>query len=434
MSRTEYLTEEIRTLQHLDRYDDADALLAGVRHEPPDDVDRVLPSLLFAQVWQDHNLARFDAAEAGARTLLRLAREIGNVDHEINARTVLAGVAIYRGDLPAARALVRSPNLGAETSELLRTRIRLVQGWLTGEEGDYPASLAILRPLVLAAASGLQGWAFSPPWMRAFVGIGLAAGDEEFTQAAVTIAELGAERNPGVATLVGTALQVRGVVGGDVRILARAVDVLRAAPRPLLLAQALADHATAMHRAGDAASAAAPEHEAVALFDALGAVPGALAGTKIRETLGSRRKRPAAAPRRPAHGLDALTETERRVADLTVAGHSSRSAAVELAVSPNTVNTHLRSIFAKLNVRSRVQLSNLLRGTPSVPAAVAVGPSAGSPYLRGSRDRRELESSTSPPSSTGRPVPASIQARSTRARSTQARSTQARPTQESATR
>ncbi|MDX6342323.1 MAG: hypothetical protein QOH87_2461 [Trebonia sp.] len=36
-------------------------------------------------------------------------------------------------------------------------------------------------------------------------------------------------------------------------------------------------------------------------------------------------------------------------------------AAAELGVSPNTVNTHLRSAFAKLGVRSRVQLSNVLR-------------------------------------------------------------------------
>ena len=61
------------------------------------------------------------------------------------------------------------------------------------------------------------------------------------------------------------------------------------------------------------------------------------------------------------HGVGALTEAERRVADLISAGRSSRLAAAELGVSPNTVNTHLRSAFAKLGVRSRVQLSNVLR-------------------------------------------------------------------------
>jgi DNA-binding CsgD family transcriptional regulator len=80
-------------------------------------------------------------------------------------------------------------------------------------------------------------------------------------------------------------------------------------------------------------------------------------------------------PRRPVHGLATLTETERRVADLISAGHSSRSAAAELGVSLNTVNTHLRSAFAKLDVHSRVQLTNLLRDhTPGQQPNQAPGP------------------------------------------------------------
>ena len=92
----------IRALQHLDRYSEVDTLLVKIRDEAQDKGDNVLPSFLYAQIWQDHNLARFDAAEAGARALLRLAREIGNFGHEIDARMVLAAVAIYRGG-PAKR-------------------------------------------------------------------------------------------------------------------------------------------------------------------------------------------------------------------------------------------------------------------------------------------------------------------------------------------
>lgn len=40
------------------------------------------------------------------------------------------------------------------------------------------------------------------------------------------------------------------------------------------------------------------------------------------------------------------------------AGYSNREIAAELRVSSNTVGTHARSIFAKLDVRSRTQLSN----------------------------------------------------------------------------
>ena len=64
---------------------------------------------------------------------------------------------------------------------------------------------------------------------------------------------------------------------------------------------------------------------------------------------------------RPASGWAALTPTELRVVDLISAGHSNRSAAAELGVSPNTVNTHLRAVFRKLDVKSRVQLTIAFR-------------------------------------------------------------------------
>jgi DNA-binding CsgD family transcriptional regulator len=129
----------------------------------------------------------------------------------------------------------------------------------------------------------------------------------------------------------------------------------------LLLAQALADHAAALRAGGDIAAADARMGKAVAGFDALGAVRGALAGTAASQAASPGRKHPGSLPPRPAHGVGALTEAERRVADLISAGRSSRLAAAELGVSPNTVNTHLRSAFAKLGVRSRVQLTNVLR-------------------------------------------------------------------------
>jgi DNA-binding CsgD family transcriptional regulator len=361
LARSDYLAEEIRALQHLDRYAEADVLLAKSQQEAQDNVGTVLPSFLYAQMWQDHNLARFDAAEAGARALLRLGWQIGNFAHEINARMILAAVAIYRGDLARARTMLQPAMAREESRDELRvSRLRLMQGWLAAAEGNLDASLDILRPLVSAATEGIDAWCWSPPWMRTFAGIGLAAEDGRFAQATATIAELGAERNPEVPTMAGVALQVRGLVDADVHSLGRAVDVLRQGPRPLLFAQALADYAAALRAAGDTAGDARMQ-EAVTWFDALGAVPGAMAGTVGPGTLPPRRHRPGSRARRPAHGLAALTETERRVADLISAGHSSRSAAAELGVSLNTVNTHLRSAFAKLDVRSRVQLTNLLR-------------------------------------------------------------------------
>lgn len=63
---------------------------------------------------------------------------------------------------------------------------------------------------------------------------------------------------------------------------------------------------------------------------------------------------------RPGQGWDALTASERKVARLIAAGHTNRSAAEALVVSPHTVNTHLASIFRKLSVRSRVHLARIV--------------------------------------------------------------------------
>jgi DNA-binding NarL/FixJ family response regulator len=52
----------------------------------------------------------------------------------------------------------------------------------------------------------------------------------------------------------------------------------------------------------------------------------------------------------------ALTVAEQRVAELVCAGHSRSVVAAALFVSVNTVGTHLRSIYSKLQVNSRMQL------------------------------------------------------------------------------
>ena len=56
----------------------------------------------------------------------------------------------------------------------------------------------------------------------------------------------------------------------------------------------------------------------------------------------------------------ALTEAELRVARLIAEGHTNKSAAAQLGVSPNTIGAHLRTVFGKLGVRSRVQLTNFM--------------------------------------------------------------------------
>jgi DNA-binding CsgD family transcriptional regulator len=59
-------------------------------------------------------------------------------------------------------------------------------------------------------------------------------------------------------------------------------------------------------------------------------------------------------------GVEALTASERRVAALAAGGRSNREIAGELFVTKATVETHLRSVFRKLDVRSRDQIADRL--------------------------------------------------------------------------
>lgn len=58
--------------------------------------------------------------------------------------------------------------------------------------------------------------------------------------------------------------------------------------------------------------------------------------------------------------LDELTAAERRVADLAAAGLTNREMASSLQLSPHTVDYHLRQIFRKLGISSRVRLSRVV--------------------------------------------------------------------------
>ena len=77
---------------------------------------------------------------------------------------------------------------------------------------------------------------------------------------------------------------------------------------------------------------------------------------------GARRAKWSRATERPSTGWGSLTDAERRVAKLIASGHTNKSAASILGISVNTIGTHLRAIFVKLEVQSRVQLTSHLHG------------------------------------------------------------------------
>ncbi|MFD9655789.1 response regulator transcription factor [Streptomyces mirabilis] len=62
-----------------------------------------------------------------------------------------------------------------------------------------------------------------------------------------------------------------------------------------------------------------------------------------------------------AHRLEGFDTGRTQVARHVAEGRTNRAAAVELGLSPNTFATHLRAIYRKLSVDTRVELTLAVR-------------------------------------------------------------------------
>jgi DNA-binding CsgD family transcriptional regulator len=90
---------------------------------------------------------------------------------------------------------------------------------------------------------------------------------------------------------------------------------------------------------------------------------GVLSGALIRfDPPASARPHAQPSRYRATFGWDSLTETERGVAGIIAEGLTNREAAARLYLSPHTIDYHLRQIFRKLAITSRVELTRLVVG------------------------------------------------------------------------
>jgi len=69
---------------------------------------------------------------------------------------------------------------------------------------------------------------------------------------------------------------------------------------------------------------------------------------------------PFGAGDRPRFGWASLTATELSIAELVAEGMTNREVAAKLYLSPHTVGFHLRQVFRKLEISSRVELTRLI--------------------------------------------------------------------------
>jgi ATP/maltotriose-dependent transcriptional regulator MalT len=127
------------------------------------------------------------------------------------------------------------------------------------------------------------------------------------------------------------------------------------APIEAALARVLAGRALA--RAGQRDDAIAELERAAAELDACGALRYRNEAERELGKLGHRAHRRTRPGKTDGAGLESLTERELQVARLAVDGKTNPQIAAELFLSKKTVETHLRNIFRKLDVSSRLALA-----------------------------------------------------------------------------
>jgi DNA-binding CsgD family transcriptional regulator len=173
--------------------------------------------------------------------------------------------------------------------------------------------------------------------------------------------DLDLARTWGAPRALSAALRTTGLAEGGRKGLAaleEAVDVVANSPARLEQAKARTEFGAALHRANRRSDARRQLRQGLELATLCNAAPlASRAETELRAT--------GARPRRIAlRGVDSLTPSERRVAEMASKGPTNREIAQALFVTPRTVEVHLTNTFRKLEISSRSQLAAALREAP----------------------------------------------------------------------
>jgi DNA-binding CsgD family transcriptional regulator len=188
------------------------------------------------------------------------------------------------------------------------------------------------------------------------VRVALALGHDDVARDVADLVAESAALAPEVPTLQSAALRCRGLVTEDIEPMLASVDLARDARMAVEHTGACEDAALVLAAAGHRDDAAAMLAEALERHQRTGADGWA---ARVRAQLRELGVHPGQrGPRdRPTCGWDSLTDTERAVSMLVAEGMTNNAVARRLYISPHTVNTHLRHVFAKLGLSNRVELA-----------------------------------------------------------------------------
>jgi DNA-binding CsgD family transcriptional regulator len=340
-----------------DEVDDATARLrAGLRRDSLRGDRAAIAYYHFGLVGVGYVAGRWDDACADAEAGLALVDEgtaPGNVS--LLGRGILARLAIHRGDLDAADALLRrgeadlltnGPQIGADI--VMWTRSLLLEA-----RGDIGAATTVLA-FEWDAMAGMRyflSWRSVAPDL---VRLCLAGGERERAGAVTADAEAGARRAGGIHSAEAAGRRCRGLLERDPDVLVEAAHLFRKSPRAVDTAATVEDAGAAMADAGRREEAVALLREALERWESLGAAFDANRAAGRLRDLGVRQPRRA---RRPESGWESLTAAESRVVELAASGLTNREIADQLFVSRYTIETHLKHVFSKLGVSSRIELA-----------------------------------------------------------------------------
>ncbi|MFC5175171.1 helix-turn-helix transcriptional regulator [Nocardioides taihuensis] len=319
-----------------------------------------LSDTLMADAQASFAIGEWDDAVPGLIAGGQAAQEKGNpllTTQSLAYRTV---IATARGDLRSARKLADGFTASLEGEQLSYNAgvLTFAAAGLTAAEGDLQGAFDLL----------LRCWRFDQARESRFyhrclapdlVRLALALGHRDVAVEVADSVAAGVALAPEVATVAGLALRCRGLVDGEVEALVEAAALTRRTPLLVEHAGACEDAASLLARDGRRDEAATLLNEALDRYEQAGA--DAWAG-RVRAGLRSVGAHPGARGprRRPAAGWESLTDTERAVALLVADGLTNGAVARRMYISPHTVNTHLRHVFAKLGVSNRVELATVV--------------------------------------------------------------------------
>jgi DNA-binding CsgD family transcriptional regulator len=304
------------------------------------------------------------AAEGDARTALVAADLPAPTLYRVLNGGVLVKTLVDQGELDAAEQALAPLDSEAESGSITAAVLRLARGRLRVKQGRVAEGLEDFQAVGARLTSGMVTCPGFLPWRSDAALAHLALGQSEPARR-LADEELELARAFGAPRAIGVAKRAAGVIAGGDRgasLLREAIDEFERGDARLERARALADLGALLRRRNRRAEARGLLREALDAAHRAGAKALAdQAETELRAT--------GARPRRVVlTGLDSLTASERRIAELAAQGLTNREIAQTLFITARTVEGHLTSVFRKLRVDSRDKLPAVLSSGAPVPA------------------------------------------------------------------